>query len=1060
MSKIKVVFMKKLIMILTCIIASVGLSVAQTTTKVSGTIIDDTGETVIGASVVAKGTTVGTVTDVDGKFSLNIPSDKKTLVISLIGMRTKEVAAGQNLKIVLENDSKLMDEVVVTAMGITREKKALGYASQGVKSDDLVQASNSSLAGALQGKVSGLEIKPSSGMPGASSQIVIRGARSFTGDNTPLYVIDGMPVASAANIGVGGNGTSGADFANRGVDIDPNDIESVEILKGQAAAALYGIRASNGVVVITTKSGKGASKAKPQITFSSSVSFDKVSKYPDVQKTYAQGSNGVYDPNSSMSWGPKISELPNDPTYGGNIANKYNGGDTEKYKGKYYVPQRAAAGLDPWVAPRSYDNIKNFFDTGVSWNNSLSVAQAFDRSSYSFFLGATNQDGIIPSTGMDRYTAKLTAETKLTSQWTTGFVGTYINSKIKKAPSANSSILATVYGAPSSYDLNGIPGNVEGDPYKQNHYRPTGFENPSWAAANNKFSEKTSRFFGNAFVNFSTKLNTENLKLNLKYQLGTDAYTTDYVDSWGYGSRNATTGDIKLYSWNDVTINSLFLATLNWKINEDWSLVTFVGNEFNNNTRDYKWIHGKGYSFPGWNHIKNATTVEATQSERTKRSMGFFGSASVSFKNMLYLDVTGRNDCVSYMPRDNRTFFYPSVGTSFVLTELAPLKDQKILTFAKIRASYAEVGQADDYYENYYYKRTYGGGFYSGYPIQYPIAGVNGLTPYGIIYDPDLKPQNTKSYEVGFDATFLDGLFSLSYTYSRQDVKDQIFEVPLAGSTGFSSLVTNGGKIHTNVHEINLNVNPIRSSFVDWSVGVNFSKIDNYVDELAPYVDDIFLGGFTVPQVRASRGDKFPVIYGYDFARDKQGRILVDKDGYPEFGELAVIGKISPDFTLGFNTSLRIEKFKISAVFDWKSGGQMYHGTTGVLDVYGLGKSTANRETPIVFDGWTKEGTKNTVAIPVNEIQDFYTYLNGIDASAVYDNSFLKLRELSLSYPVFKRSWLEVGVNAFLRNVLLWSELKGFDPESSQGNDNMSGGFERFSMPQTTSYGFGVNVKF
>ncbi len=1042
-------------MILTCIIASVGLSVAQTTTKVSGTIVDDTGETVIGASVVAKGTTVGTVTDVDGNFSFNIPSDRKTLVISLIGMRTKEVAAGQNLRVVLENDSKLMEEVVVTAMGISRDRKSLGYAAQDLKSDDLIKASNPSLAGSLQGKVSGVQITPSSGMPGASSKITIRGSRSFTGDNTPLYVVDGMPIASSADVDTD-QSVTGTDFANRAVDIDPNDIESINILKGQAASALYGIRASNGVVIITTRSGKGAKKGKPQVSFSSTLSFDKISRYPELQSTYAQGSGGKYNPLTSYAWGPKISELANDATYGGNTDNAY----TQKYgmqSGKYYVPQRANAGLDPWATPQSYDNVRDFFQTGTTFNNSLNIVQATDKSNYSFSLGSTTQDGIIPTTGMHRYTSKLSAETKLTDQWTTGFVGNFVYSSISKMPTANDALLATVYGAPPSYDLKGIPGYYENNPYKQNNYRGGSFAQPYWSVDNNNFKERTNRFFGNAYASYVTKMNTEDQKLTLKYQIGTDSYTTNYTDSWGYGNKGSNnSGQIEEYSWTNVTINSLLTAVYDWNINEDWALNVILGNEFIQDRKKYNYSYGADYNFGGWNHMENATVTNSKEETRRKRTVGFFGSANASYKNMLYLTVTGRNDIVSYMPRNNRSFFYPSVSGSFVLSELSGF-DKSVVNYAKVRASYAEVGQAGDYYDNFYYKPEYGSGFYALTPILYPINGVSGFVPYYRIYDPNLKPQNTKSYELGFDVNFLDNLFGLSYTYSRQNVKDQIFDVPLAGSTGAGYMKMNGGKVHTNSHEITLNVNPVRTKLIDWSFGVNWTKIDNYVDALAPGVNSIFLGGFVTPQVRAGIGDKFPVIYGSSYKRDDAGNMVVDSDGLPMVGDTKVIGNVSPDFTLGFNTSIRIEKLNISAVFDWKSGGQMYSGTNGLLNLYGVSKATDNRDQMIVVDGVKEDGSKNDIEV---DKQTYYVNVNNIDESSIYDASFIKLRELAVSYPVFKRSWLEVTVNAFARNIIVWSELPNLDPESSQGNNNMGGAFERFSLPQTSSYGFGVNVKF
>ena len=414
---------KKLTSVLLFLALSAGVVSAQTS-KVTGKVIGEDGEPVIGASIIVKGTTVGTVTDFDGNFELEVPANGKQLVISYIGMKSQEVAATSNVNVKLLADTQNLDEVVVTAMGISKEKKALGYAVQDVKADELTKGANTSLSGALQGKVSGVEISPSSGMPGASSKITIRGSRSFTGDNTPLYVIDGMPVASTADVDTGSS-VSGTDFASRAVDIDPNDIESINILKGQAASALYGMRATNGVIVITTKSGKGARKGKPQVAFNTSLSFDKVSTMPEYQKVYAQGTNGKYSPYASTSWGPLISELPNDPTYGGNTDNEFTK-QYGKHEGMYYVPQRAAAGLDPWAQPQAYDNIKDFFNVGTTWSNSVNVAQAFDKGNYSFSIGNTTQDGIIPNTGMDRYNAKMSAEAQLHKNWSTGFTGTYV----------------------------------------------------------------------------------------------------------------------------------------------------------------------------------------------------------------------------------------------------------------------------------------------------------------------------------------------------------------------------------------------------------------------------------------------------------------------------------------------------------------------------------------------------------------------------------------------------------------------------------------------------------
>lgn len=1063
---------RKLMLLMTCLTIGFGLANAQVK-KVTGHVTsDEDGLPVVGASVLVKGTNVGTVTDIDGNFTLsNVPSSAETLVISFIGLESQEVDAKPVVNVVLKSDSEILDEVVVTAMGISREKKALAYAVQDVKGEELTQAASTSLSSALQGKVSGVDITPSSGMPGASSQIVIRGVRSFTGDNTPLYVVDGMPISSSADIDTDIRNTgsvAGADFANRAVDIDPNDIESINILKGQAASALYGMRASNGVIVITTKSGKNAAKGKPSVTFSTNLSFEKVSTLPEFQKEYAQGTDGTYSPYASTAWGPKISELANDPTYGGNTDNKY----TQQYgmhEGMYYVPQRAAAGLDPWAVPQAYDNAKNFFETGVSWSNNVNVAQAFDKGYYSFSLGNSMSNGIIPNTGMDRYNVKLNATASLTDNWTTGFSGNFITSKIKKQSSGNEGVVATVYGAPSSYDFNGIPSHIEGDPYTQNNYRSSTFNNAYWATENNSFVERSQRFFGNAYVQYKNDFGTDNRHvLTGKYQLGADAYSTIYSDNYGYGDQSYSTGYSRQDDYQITEMNSLFTLTYDWKINEDFDFNLMYGNEWVDKSTRTTTAQGYNFNFAGWNHIGNATTFQAGQTTVKKRTVGNFANLSLSWKSMLYLNATLRNDIVSSMPRGNRSFTYPSVSLGWIFTELPFLKHNSVLTFGKIRGSYAEVGMAGEYFENYYAVPEYGGGFSAGTPIQYPFGSVTSYVPNYRIYDPNLKPQNTKSYEIGFDLALWHGLLSLNYTYSRQNVKDQIFAVPLSTSTGYSEMVTNGGAIHTNAHEITLTVNPIDRKNVYWDFGFNFSKIDNYVDELAEGVESIMLGGFVTPQVRASIGDKFPVIYGTGYLRNENGDIVVDENGLPQAGAPQVIGKISPDFRLGFNTTLELFKFRLSAVFDWKQGGQMYCGTMGVLDYYGVTQRSADLrnmdeflfELPAVKQNANGTYSPNDIKIKGENAYDYLDTLNQIDEASVYDNSFIKLREISLSYPVLDKKFLHITANVFARNILIWSELPGLDPEATLGNNNMAGAFERFSLPGSSSYGFGLTFKF
>ena len=1061
--------MKKLCVFLASVLL-VGIQMVQAqTVRITGTVTSsEDGMPLPGVSVIVKGTTIGGATDANGKYEINAPTNAQILTISFIGFKVQDVAIASRtvIDVSLEPESVQVQEVVITAMGISKDKKALGYAVQTVKSEDLTRGANNNVATALQGKVSGVEITPSSGMPGASVKMTIRGARSFTGDNTPLYVIDGMPVASTADYGTG-NSVTGADYANRSLDIDPNDIESINVLKGQAASALYGLRASNGVVIITTKSGKGVEKGRPIVTVNSSVSMEKLSAIPPVQTEFAQGANGLYNPTASTSWGPKISELPNSTTYGGNTVNAYTTAAGGLQTGKYYVPQRANAGLDPWATPQSYDNIDEFFNTGITKNLSVNVVQNFDKGNYSFSVGSTNVDGIMPSTGLDKYNAKFSGEAKLYEKWTTGFSGNYVTSKLSKQSGANNGIVATVFPAPPSYDLAGIPSYYLGNPYKQNTYRGTaGFDAAYWAVENNEFLERNNRFFGNAYLKYTTDLNSTDHKLHVKYQAGIDSYTTDYTDLWGFGHSNAK-GSIDHYGVTIRELNSLFTVTYNWKINDDLAFDALYGNEIvDRQSKSYD-SYGSDFNYGGWNHIGNASVFQASESLRKYRTVGNFGSLSLAFKNMLFLNATGRNDIVSSMPRGNRTFFYPSVSLGFIFTELDFLKNN-ILTYGKIRASYAEVGQAGSYYDSYFSTPTYGGGFSSGTPITYPIGSVVAYTPSTTVYDPNLKPQNTKSYELGLDLAFLNGLVNLNYTFSRQNVKDQIFGVPLAGSTGSGSFVTNGGSIHTNSHELTLAVSPIKKENFKWDFAFNFTKIDNYVDELAPGVESIFLGGFTEPQVRAGIGDKFPVIYGVSYLRNDQGQIVVDANGFPQAGPEKVIGTVSPDFILGFNTNFEIYKVRVSAVFDWKNGGQMYGGTYNMMNFYGASEKSGEYRKKDFFyfeESAVKEVApgvyeNNDIQIPGSSAQAYFSRMSDISEAMIIENSFVKLRELSIGYPVWNKKGITVDVSAFARNIIIWSTCKGFDPEASQGNNNMAGAFERFSLPGASSYGLGVNVKF
>jgi TonB-linked SusC/RagA family outer membrane protein len=1058
--------MKRLALFL-AFFAYVGIYLAMAqTVQITGTIVSsEDGQPLPGASITVKGTNVGTTTDFQGKYSLSVPADAKTLIINFVGLKSQEIEIGGKsiINASMEPDTKTLNEVVVTALGITREKRALGYAVQDVDGEEITKARNSNLAVALQGKVAGVDIKPSSGMPGASSQITIRGARSFTDNNSPLYVIDGMPIASIADYDVGGYGVTGPDISNRAIDINPADIETLNVLKGQAAAALYGIRASNGVIIITTKSGSKNKLGKPVITFSHTSNFDKVSRNPDFQTTYAQGSDGEFATPTSLSWGPKIVDLPDDAVYGGN-----NNG----HPGLYRVPQLESAGLDPWVKPQIYNNWKDFFKTGYATTNNIAISQANESGNYSFGITNTNQDGIAPATGMNRWNVKGLFDRKINNNFKVGFNANYSKTEIDKLAGANDSELSGVYAAPSSYNLKGIPSSLPTDPYTQISYRSTAsYDNPYWAVKNNSFNEITDRFFGNGHINYTARLRGT-MNLNINYQLGNDYYTTHFQDIFGYGHSNKT-GSVTNYGVTSSTYNSLLTATYDWNISNDLQFTLLVGNELDNKNTKYYTENGIGFNYGGWNHIDNANTVTASESHYESRTVGVFGDMSLSWKSMLYFNATGRNDVVSTMPRNNRSFFYPSVSLGFVASELGVIKEINWISYAKLRGSYAEVGQAGQYYADFYTKPNYEGGFWNDVPINYPLGGVNAYIPNNVKYDPNLKPQNTKSYEIGLELKFFKNRLGVDYTYSRQNVSDQIFQVPLAASSGASKMYMNGGELHTNANEVVFYGTPIKTRDFQWDLKVNYYKVKNVVDELATGVESIFLGGFDVPQVRAGIGYTYPVIYGSSYLRDKSGNIVVDDDpnsntyGMPQVGADAVIGKVTPDFILGGSSTFTYKTLSLDAVFEWKNGGKMYSGSNGLLDYYGMSARTKDRESTFIIKGVKSDGTPNDIARGGSSdplaMQVLHTQvLTNIDEYYVRDNSFVKLRELSLHYKHPKKVFnsFEVTASVFARNILVWTKLENFDPESSQGNNNMGGSFERLSVPQTTSYGFGLDFTF
>lgn len=1063
--------MRRFLSFFVVLMLSGALASAQTH-SLRGHVTGPDGNPLAGITVQVKGTNNATATDAKGQFELNVPNDA-TLVFTGVGFEELSTRIGDrsSVNISLTSSTQRLNEVVVTALGISREKKALGYSTQTLSSDVINKGSNPNLASALEGKLSGVEVRTSSGMPGASAQIFIRGARFFDGNNNPLYVVDGTPINSDPDFGVGGNGVTGTDYASRSIDIDPNDIASISVLKGQAASALYGMRASNGVIMITTKSGQNLKKGKAIVSVSSNFQFDQDSRLPDLQNQYAQGSGGAFSQSTSTSWGPLISSLPDDPNYGGNVPNSFNNNTpTDQTKGKYWNIKKGA-----WVTPQSYNNPEAFFQTGLTANNNVSIAQHGDFGNFYVGLGATNQSGIIPKSGMNRYNAKFSGDFNVSSKIKVGTSINFSNTDIDKMPSGNNSYLFEIYGAPVSYDLAGTPTHVAGNPYKQIQYRGGTFDNPYWGTQYNKFSELTRRLFGNTYVSYNPIKD-----LNIRYQVSMDEYTTDRTELYEYGSGPFSTGQLTNGALINRGFNSLLNITYNKQINNMWHVNALVGNELNDNYMRNISGTGSGFIIPGFDNISNASTQTSSEGVFKNRTVGFYAQAGIDWNSMVYLNLTGRNDYVSTMPPENQSFFYPSASLSWVFSQLDGLKGRGF--FGKLRASYAQVGAPGNYQVPIYYQGGSGSGFLNE-DIEFPFNGIVGFRQNSTLYDPNLKPQNTNSFEIGADLGFFDNRIRLEYTYTHQETVDQIFSIPLAGSTGFAQIVKNAGNMQSNVHEATLTLVPVKSRDFEWDLTANFTKVLNKVISLAPGVDNIYLGGFVDPQVRAAIGYTFPSIYGTTFLKNAAGQVEIDDDpnsgtyGMPLGGSDGVIGSVTPKFILGINNELRYKSFHFSFLIDWKNGGQMYSGINRLMNLYGTSAATGDRATASMVikgvkastvDANGKGGEANDIAVTgANNFQTLYSsvYAN-ISEANVYSTSFVKLRNVSLSFDLPKsvcektRFISSASLSVSARNILLWTPLPNADPESSQGNGNMQGGFDYMSLPQTRSMGVGLNLTF
>ncbi len=1066
--------MKKFHVLAVLIMALWGEYVLAQDRVITGTVVDvSNSEAIIGATVVVQGSTIGTVTDLDGKYKLSVPPNYKALTIGFIGYKPFKVEIGSSnvIDAELEEDVIGLEQVVVTAIGIAKEKKALGYSVQEVKGEDLSRSGESNLVGALAGKVAGVQITQSSGLPGASAYIRIRGSNSFTwgSNNQPLFIIDGVPMSNdyneSGNPGnLQNNFLDGVDVSNRAVDINPDDIASMSVLKGPAAAALYGLRASNGAVIITTKSGQGAGK-KFRVDVSSGISFEEVNLLPEVQQRFSQGSGGNISSTSSLSWGALV--------------------DTLRLNGEGVIVGQSDASATTVPVP-TFDNIAPYFETGKTLKNSVSISGNSDLMHYYLSYSNLSQDGIMPNSGFDRNTFKMSGKLKVTDKLTFGSSVNYVSSggdRIQKGSNL-SNPLFTVYPAPITYDLHGLPFAQADDPYAQLHYR-SAFDNPLWSAANNSFKDRVDRLFGNVSIDF-LPLDW----LTVSYKLGTDVYTDRRKsvlelgsgDTGGRFTSPPSGGQIYEDTHINREVNSDLLIKATRNFGDKLEVNVLLGNNVNFQYYNRVYTEGNGFSIGGFHNISNTSTVATVDRTNRKRIVGVFGDIQLAYNRQLYLGITGRNDWSSTLPASNPSFFYPAVNLGWVFTETLGLTDNEIFPYGKLRASWAQVGQDAPIYatQTTYTLSTPGSGFTSD-DIGFPQNGVNAFEFGNVIGNPNIKPQNETSYEIGADLRFFRNRLGLDITYYDAVAEDQIFSVPISGASGARSLILNAGEITNKGLEMVLTATPIETKDFAWDITLNYSKNESEVVKLEEGVDAITIGGFTAPQVRLVQGQPYATLWGSRYLRDDNGNIVYD-DSDPTSGSYGmplqdpntgIIGNSQPDWIGGLINTLTYKNFTLTVQFDTRQGGDIYAGNTRLLRLYGMTKETEDRSATAVLPGVKGhlDASGNLVTNGTNDIEIvkgeafWRTYQDAIDEANVFDGSFVRLRELTLSYrlgtaSLKKTPFTGVEIHFTGRNLALFTDYPNFDPETSLGGASNLQGFEYLNMPNARSLGGGVKFSF
>ena len=1021
------------------------VKITQQSETATGTVVDAMGP-VIGASVVVKGTTNGTITDFDGNFSISGVKKGAVLEISFIGYATKEVVwEGKALNVTLEEDTQQLEEVVVTALGIKREKKALGYAMQEVKGDALVAARETNLANALSGKVSGVQIIRSSNGPAGSSKIQLRGSNSVTGTNQPLIVVDGVPLDNFTGADNNDFWNPSSDMGNGLSDINSEDIESMSVLKGASAAALYGSRAGNGVILITTK--KGAKSEGLGVTFSGSVSVEDVFMKPDRQTIFGQGSEGLHQATSGSNWGPKIE---------GQTYTDWNG---KSQKMQYF------------------DNVENFFSTGVNLTENIAFSQQFGKTSV--YLSGTRLDDFSKIPGAEYSRTNLMSRISSTfgkdDRWSVDAKVQYILSDAKNRPISGQSTnnyFYTMYTMPISMDITEFKQTKNPEDGKMYWWVKGSGLNPYWAADYNTNQDVRNRFL----LNGSLKYRFTDW-LNAEIKAGSDIYFTETESKLYSGSHNSPTGRYGIGEQKFYENNFSFLVTAQKDrfLGDFGGVFTFGGNMMERKSTGVSGSVGE-LTVPDLFWMGNSTEanrgVSQTYSHRKTNSL--YGTLGVNYDGWAFLDITGRNDWSSTLSKKNQSFFYPSVSASWVISDMINNRGKGMpewFTYAKARVSYAQVGNDLDPYQLY---NVYGIG--SIYQTGGTSASVSGST----LYNEDVKSELIKSWEAGVEVRFFNNRLGLDVAWYKSNATRQLLNLPMNPLSGYNNMKINAGDIQNQGIEIMLNATPIQTKEFTWDMTLNFSKNENKIIELAEGVNQYLLGGYDNLKIYAQAGGNYGEIWGTTFTRvtegQYKGKLLLNSSGLPQGNsEATKIGDQQADCLLGWTNTFSYKNFTLSFLVDARIGGEIFSGSNRLLQANGVAACTVvnGERKPFVVDGViaNEDGSYSPSTIEVDP-QAYWSAITGstgnlgIGEANIYDATNVRLRNLSLNYAFPKKMlkntpFQQVKLGVSCNNVwMIHSNLNGIDPESVFATNTNATGFENASAPTSRTFLFNVTLGF